>query len=235
MRWLTLVVCLATLESHAQFEWGVGAGAFTHVLSGSSEGSPVAPSVSNAAGARPLLALFYRERSKHMANFFAELSLLRSTFSTEIRSGGHYGSTKYLDVRLDDLYLTLGPEFGSDNAGLRIGMQIGFLVNGRQEGSMQSESSLSGLSWQTIPPSKADDFTGDLRFLASFHYKLPLKSRLGLCIDPFLSLPLSSILKGQDPKLVSQQMGFRLGVFRKSEKGGAWKALRGAAPNRDAH
>lgn len=168
MRWLTLVVCLATLESHAQFEWGGGVGAFAHTFSSSSKGSPIAPSVTNDDGARPLFALMYREQSEHVANLFAEVSLLRSSFSTEIFSGGHYGSTSFLDVRLDHLYLTLGPEFGTATAGLRFGLQLGMLVNGHQEGKVSIQSPDTNLTWQTIPPSKAYNFTGDLRFLAAF-------------------------------------------------------------------
>ena len=228
-------LCLALafpLPSVAQFEWGVGGGVFIHTFSGSSGVSPFAPSVSNEGGIRPVMALTYRERSEHTGNFFAEASLLRSSFSTEIYSGGHYGSTKYLDVRLEHLYLTFGPEFGTATAGLRFGLQLGFLVNGHEEGKVAIQSPDTSLTWKTIPPSSANDFKGDLRFLVALHYNLRLKGRVGLCIDPFVSMPLTSILKGEEQKLKSQQMGVRLGVFKKVEKGGVWKALRSTAQDR---
>ncbi|MEO8590696.1 MAG: hypothetical protein ABI432_15080 [Flavobacteriales bacterium] len=232
--WLSsLMAVSAPVLLHAQFEIGASLGGYVYDLSGSSKGSPEHPTFTSSQSFPFTAAVYYRERTGRVANFFSDLSYQRRVFSTHIPSGGLGGGTdKYEDVRLDHIYLTFGPELGSDLFSFRLGLQIGCLAHSSMEGTSNSWSMGSGPSSETLPTSKATDFTGDMRFIFAFRSGVRLGENFGMTIDPFVSIPISSMLKGKDPKILSTDLGLRIGLYRRFDKGGFWKNLRSGAPKK---
>ena len=232
--WLsTLIAVFAPVLLNAQFEMGASLGGYVYQLSGSSEGYHGHPTFTSSQAFPFTAAVYYRERTGRVANFFADISYQRRVFSTHIPTGGLGGGMdKYEDVRLDHIYLTFGPELGSDLFSFRFGLQFGCLAHSSMEGTSNSWSMGSGSSSETVPTSQATDFTGDVRFLFAFRSGVGLGSNFGMTIDPFASISISSMLKGTDPKISSTDFGLRVGLYRRCEKGGFWKHLRSGAPKK---
>lgn len=181
-RFLTLTLALLARSGMllAQFQLGAGGGVFYSDLWGRSDVSPNEPTFTHVPNFSPTAAVHYRERAGRTSNFFADLGYMRRSFSTHISSGGLGGGTdEYLNVRLDHIYLTFGPEFGTDAFSARVGLQFGCLANSRMEGRSTSWSMGSGSSSRTIAASEASDFTGDVRFLFGFRSCTGLVSMLG--------------------------------------------------------
>ncbi len=229
-------VLTAQVSVRAQYEFGACLGGFVYDLSGSNKGSPYRPTFSSSQEFPFTAALYYRERTGRVANFFSDVTYQRRVFSAHLHSSGLGGGTDtFANVRLDHVYLTFGPEFGADHFSFRFGLQLGCLAHGIMEGESNTWSQISGSSWETIPSSRASDFTGDVRFLFAFRSSVPLGGSWGMTIDPFISTPISSMLKGQDPKVVSRDAGLRIGLYRRVDRGGFWRKLRAAAPKKQAN
>lgn len=216
-----------------QFDVGLTAGAYAYALH-----IDVSNGYVDETPSLPLAAsLFYRSRSKGAGSFFMEMSAGRKEFDLLLDQGGLGGGVETnLAVRLDQLYFTLGPEFGKDPVTFRIGIQFGWILGGSMEGSSRSWSMYSPPQgyWgsDTIPTQRPDLFKGDTRLLFAFRYNHKVGDRGSLVLDPLMSLPLGSMLKDENIKLRSADLGLRVGYAFRFNGRGVFSDLRERARSR---
>lgn len=214
----------------AQFDVGPMAGGYLYVLN-ASDGSGGSPSVGSGQAFPATASFFYRDRRPTNGNFFAELDWRHRAFIAHLDEGGLGGGTRTdLDVRLDHLYLTFGPEFGRRSMTFRIGLQLGWLLGGSMEGTSHGWSMYpppqGDWSKHTITGSVQEQFKGDQRLLLAARYQRALNGTLSLSVDPFISSSLSSMLVSGDNVIRGVDLGVRVGISRHFTGRGFWTRMR---------
>ncbi len=219
-----------------QFEYGAGGGVY-HGDMWKVDFMPVRPD----KGPSFTAALYFRDRSNPVANFFAELAWVRRDFSVhfdDIWPGG--GVRTDLDVKLDHLYLTLGPEFGNAKGTLtfRSGTQIGRFLGGTANGISNRWSMYSGPNEVQSATGRARDyFCGDIRWFTALRVSVRAWKKFSLTLEPFMSVSVSPMSWAQS-SVRSLDSGLRIGVLRGAERTKSrerfrsfWKRLRAGSPN----
>ncbi|HRH38072.1 MAG TPA: hypothetical protein PK760_06990 [Flavobacteriales bacterium] len=119
----------------AQFDLGFAAGGYVYHPYGFEDGSLDAPTFSRKQLPSPTATVFYSERSARKANLFAQVDYTHAAFAMNTAESVHVGGTgRILNLRLDALHFTIGPEFGRGAFKGRFGIQFGGYVGARMSG-----------------------------------------------------------------------------------------------------
>lgn len=216
MRWLTLVGILACLNSSAQFEWGGGVGAFAQQLIVLDMGSG-ASYLENTKTVLPSLGIAFRDRSPTKSNLFLELAWMHRSFFAHLDDSGKGGGVRTdIDVRLEQLYFTFGPEWGRGRNTFRLGPQFGWLLGGRVVGTEKSWAMYpqpNGDTTREIDTAAGAYFKGDFHLLLAGRITRQVMDRLSISMEPFLAWPL--VRMSSEANVVhSIDLGLRVNLFR---------------------
>lgn len=220
MRVLVLLFVLRCAAVCAQFELGVGAGAYQRWL------IPHDPTGMVSVGSEaplPTFSLFYNERlEEHGLDLTMSLDHERRSFRVDRndynRSGGiDKGSLTY---RWDAVCLTVAMDvylLHDHRLAVRPGMQFGWAVAGRKQGEVEqsgyAEVNGNNTYWsnkRTVNDAITVSGT-DVRVLLGLRYRIPLSERVSLLLDPFASIALGNA-HVSDGAFRDRQLGLRIGV-----------------------
>ncbi|HMC98415.1 MAG TPA: hypothetical protein VKG92_12215 [Flavobacteriales bacterium] len=238
---LSFVVPFAvTTTCMAQYDLGLGVGAYVYTLHVSDPSGPGggSPSITSDQAFPLTASIVYRDRMPEKdCNFFAEVSWSHRSFTAHLDEGGLGGGRyTHADVKLDNLYLGFGPEWGQGPLTVRTGIQIGWVLGGTVEGYYGNWSIYpppeGDWSKGTISGSAHDYFIGDVRWTFALRYVLNIGKNLNLYFDPYMSPSFSSMLKDGDNKIRGVDFGLRVGVFSAFKGRGFWQRFRALAPDR---
>ena len=158
-------------------------------------------------------AAFYRELPEKGIGIGIELSYTRLNFNAAFRYGGLGSADDYASVvELDMFHVGIIPRIKMDHHGrfaLRIGLMMGW-VDGREHGSHEGWSMISGSSYGTYDRPADQRFKGDLRLVNGLDLRIPCGKWAAIHIDPYASIGLTSLLKIDIVR--AADVGIRVGI-----------------------
>ncbi|MBP6392260.1 MAG: hypothetical protein KA175_18035 [Flavobacteriales bacterium] len=143
-------------------------------------------------------AAFYRELPEKGIGIGLEVCYTRLNFNASFTDGGLGSRSSYVSVvELDMFHVGIIPRIKMDHRGrfaLRIGLMMGW-VDGREHGSYEGWSMISGSSYGSYDRSADQRFKGDLRLVNGLDIRIPCGKWAAFHFDPYASLGLTSLLK----------------------------------------
>lgn len=204
----------------AQYDLGVGVGAYRQWLREvPSDDDHYYARFSDFEAPGLSASVFYREVCSAHVDLGMEIRFVRRSFTVNHGYGGLAGSdSEFLQADLDLLYLAITPEVRMDAKGsavVRFGPMIGQRVGGRVSGSSyyQYAGTIESRSFQNAPPTM---LRGDLRFLFGLGLRQVGTKSIGVALDMYLNMAVSSLLDGPGRNRGSD-LGITIGIFRRSQ------------------
>ena len=225
---LVVLSLVLTTRSSGQYDIGLSAGVFDFEFLVAYSASHNRVGFSDLQEPGYSASVFYRERGAKRVQLGLSLDYSRRSFHTYYAGGGlgsAYGAD--VDVTLDLFHLSIVPEMYIDparNVTFRFGLQLG----------VGSIARVTGNSWEWGPNaagskvlanSRSYDFNSDMRVLLGFGIRVPLQSKISICLDPYASAGITSIV-AQSPRNHCMEWGVRLGVSLTSPRDGFWAKRR---------